>query len=56
MTLSREEQKAVTELAQPLIKFIREHGHPYVQIVITNESVEVLETISKDYDRWSNGT
>ena len=33
------------ELAEPIIKHLKEKHHPYVEVVITQDGVKVKETI-----------
>lgn len=33
-------------LARPLIKFLNDHGHPHMRIIIDNQSAEVVEGVA----------
>ena len=40
-----QEKSELTELAKPLMEFLRENCHPHTSIVITDERVAVVETV-----------
>jgi len=40
--MTEEQQKEFEKLTNPLIKFINDHGHPHMTIIIDNSSAELL--------------
>jgi len=45
MKLTPEQEKELTELAKPLIKWMNENCHPHTQIVIETNSFQLLEGV-----------
>jgi len=43
--MSKEKINELTELAKPMIKYLNDNHHPYVTVIITPTSVELLEGI-----------
>lgn len=41
----KNKQDELEELAKPLVEYLRDNGHPYTSIVITDERVAVVETV-----------
>lgn len=46
MIISREQSNQMFELAKPLIKWLCENAPPHCEIIITQDSAELTESIS----------
>jgi hypothetical protein len=42
-------QELFKSLVDPLIKFLNDHGHPHMRVIIDTTSAEVVEGISPYY-------
>lgn len=47
MTLTKEQQQELLEASRPLLKWINDNCHPHCTINITQDTVELVETVSR---------
>ena len=43
--MNEENRQKFEELARPLIKFLNDHGHPHMQVIVTTDHAEIVEGI-----------
>ncbi len=46
MRLTEEQKTELLSAAEPLMKFISDHGHPHIKIVVDIASAEMLEGVA----------
>lgn len=47
--MNEENRQKFEELCRPLIKFINQHGHPHMHVVVTSDSAELSEGLCAFY-------
>ena len=52
---TEEQRNKITNLAIPLISFLRQEGHPHMKAIVDNESIEIVEGIACGRIRFEEG-
>ena len=51
MSLTQEQLEELHRMAKPLRVFLRDHCHPHCRLIVEQETVELVETVSRTMDQ-----